>query len=668
MAKTGNNVKKENSRKRSDIGFSIENMDRKIDPLVDFYSYANGSWIRRNEVPDDKVSYGSFVQLLEKNQLALKDILEKASEDYEKRSRFEKMCGDFYYSFMDHERIEKNGIKPVLPYLKKISSAKSREDITSLISYFDLLGIPTFIGSAMGFVPRKSMPDKKDSSVYAFYLNQGGLSLPDRDYYLSPSFTEIVKKYKEHITKMFILFGDSKKTSEESAESVLKIEKDLAVKSRSRADLRDQEKNYNKMSLKEISKKFKGLDFDRYIYEVNLPPVKYAIVGQPEFLAEVSDLLMKADPADLKAYFRWKVINYFAPYLNERIEKENFDFFKKELLGQKRQEPRWKRGVALIDSTIGEALGSLFVDEYFSDETRTRMNEMLENIKGVFRERLEQNRWMTDKTKKRALAKFSKFRAKIGHPAKYKEYKGLRIKRDDLIGNITRSTVLEIRRQIDRVGEPVDREEWMMTPPTVNAYFNPSGNEIVFPAGIIQPPFFDPSMDDAVNYGGIGGVIAHEITHGFDDQGRQYDEDGNLKNWWSRTDLKHFNEAAEKVVKLYGSLEPIEGFKVNGKLTLGENIADLGAVRLAYDAFKRHLKKHPEQDKKIDGLTPEQRFFISWANVWRGNIREGEIKRRIVVDPHAPAKFRGSVPVINHPDFEITFGGRGSAREKIGLW
>jgi putative endopeptidase len=668
MAKTGNKGKKRSSSKKSDIGFSIENMDRKVDPLVDFYSYANGSWIRKNEVPDDKVSLGSFVQLLEKNQFALKAILERCSEDSEKRTRFEKMCGDFYYSMMDVERIEKSGIKPVLPYLKKVSSVKSREDISSLIAYFDLLGIPTFIGSAMGFVPRKSMPDKKDSSVYALYLNQGGLSLPDRDYYLSPSFSEMVKKYKDHITRMFILFGDDKKSAEESAEAVLAIEKDLAEKSRSRADLRDQEKNYNKMSLKEISKKYKGLDFDRYIYEVDLPPVKYAIVGQPEFLTEVSSILTKADLNDLKAYFRWKVINYFAPYLNEKIEKENFDFFKKELLGQKRQEPRWKRAIVLVDSLIGEALGSLFIDEYFSDETRKRMNEMLEDIKGVFRERLEKNTWMTEKTKKRALAKFSKFRAKIGHPAKFKEYKGLRIKRDDLIGNITRSTMLEIRRQINRVGEPVDREEWMMTPPTVNAYFNPSGNEIVFPAGIIQPPFFDPTMDDAVNYGGIGGVIAHEITHGFDDQGRQFDEDGNLRNWWSHSDLKHFNEAAEKVVKLYGSLEPIKGFKVNGKLTLGENIADLGAVTLAFEALKRHLKKHPELNKKIDGLTPEQRFFISWANVWRGNIREGEIKRRVLVDPHSPAKFRGSVPVINHPDFEVTFGGKSSGREKIGVW
>ncbi len=668
MAKDVKKVKKQPSYKKSAIGFSVENMDKNVDPLVDFYSYANGSWIRNNEVPDDKVSLGSFVQLLEKNQMALKDILERCSEDTEERSRYEKMCGDFYYSMINVEQIEKSGIKPVLPYLKKVSSLKSREDIPGLIAYFDLLGISTFIGGSMGFIPRKSMPDKKDSSVYALYLNQGGLSLPDRDYYLLPSFSDIVKKYKEHIIKMFMLFGEDKKNAEEAAGAVLSIEKKLAAKSRSRADLRDQEKNYNKMTLKEISKRYKGIDFDRYIYEIDLPPVKYAIVGQPEFLTEVSDIITKTDLNDLKAYFKWKVINYFAPYLSEKIEKENFDFFKKELLGQKRQEPRWKRAIVLIDSLIGEALGSLFIEEYFTDETRRRMNEMLEDIKDVFRERLEQNTWMTEKTKKRALAKFSKFRAKIGHPAKFKEYKGLRIKRDDLIGNITRSTMLEIRRQIDRVGEAVDRDEWMMTPPTVNAYFNPSGNEIVFPAGIIQPPFFDPTMDDAVNYGGIGGVIAHEITHGFDDQGRQFDEDGNLKNWWSRSDLKHFKAAADKVVNLYGSLEPLKGFKVNGKLTLGENIADLGAVRIAFEALKRRLKKHPELNKKIDGLTPEQRFFISWANVWRGNIREGEIKRRILVDPHSPAKFRGSVPVVNHPEFEVTFGGKSTNREKIGVW
>ena len=401
---------------------------------------------------------------------------------------------------------------------------------------------------------------------------------------------------------------------------------------------------------------------------LKVPPVDYVIVGQPEFLQRLDKMMKEEDPSTLSFYLQWKVMNYFAPYLHEKIADENFRFFRKTLVGQAEQEPRWKRAVTLIDATIGEALGSLYVEKYFSDETRKRMEVMLEDIKEVFKDRLENLPWMTQETKKRALLKFSKFRAKVGHAEKFREYRNVKIDKKHLINNIVSASSFEIERQISRVGKKVDRKEWMMTPPTVNAYFNPSGNEIVFPAGIIQPPFFSPDLDDAVNYGAIGGVIAHEITHGFDDQGRQYDEDGNLKNWWGKSDLKKFNDAAESVAKLYGSKESVPGFKVDGKLTLGENIADLGAIRIAFEALERHLERNPKLNKKIDGFTPEQRFFLSWANIWRGLMREEEAKRRVTIDPHAPNHLRGSLPPVNHPKFEETFGGKKSRAEKIGVW
>jgi|YelNatPaOPRAMG01_1025707.scaffolds.fasta_scaffold02570_17 putative endopeptidase len=665
--RTSGNKKKASKTKNDEVGFSVSNMDLKVDPLKDFYNYANGTWLKKHKIPDDKVAFGSFNQLYEMNQASLREILESSSKKT-KRNPIEAMCGDFYSSFMDTRTIEKVKLSPVQPYLQIAKQIKNLKDVAKVSAELDKIGIQNFLGGSNSFLPRKSMPDKKDSSVYAFYMNQGGLSLPDRNYYLDKKFEKVLTEYALHLEKMFRLFGYSRKDAVAAKESVLSIEKELAAVSRSRADLRDQEKNYNRVPVKDLAKKYKNFDFLLYLKTLKVPSVDYVIVGQPEFLQRLDKLLKEVELSSLSHYLEWKVMNYFAPYLNEEVVAENFRFFRKTLVGQAEMEPRWKRAVTLIDGTIGEAVGSLYAEKYFTAETRKRMEIMLEDIKDVFRERLENLPWMTKETKKRALQKFSKFRAKVGHPEKFRDYRSVSIDRKKLIDNIVNASSFEMKRQISRVGKKVDRKEWMMTPPTVNAYFNPSGNEIVFPAGIIQPPFFNPDLDDAVNYGAIGGVIAHEITHGFDDQGRQYDEDGNLKNWWGKSDLKKFDEASDSVVKLYGSKESVPGFKVDGKLTLGENIADLGAIRIAFEALERHLKRNPKLNKKIDGFTPEQRFFISWANIWRGLIREEEAKRRVTIDPHAPNHLRGSLPPMNHPKFEETFGGKKSKVEKVGVW
>jgi len=650
------------------IGFSIKNMDTRVNPLKNFYEYANGNWIRSHPVPPDKSSYVSFTQLYEKNQTSLKRILERSARSVNKDSRIERMCGDFYSSVMNTSKIEKLGLEPIKPIINEISNLKRKEDISKLIARLQLIGIFPFLGSESDRRPVLSMPDKKNSSIYAFYLKQGGISLPDRDYYLNKSFSEVMERYANHISKMFSLAGKSEKESKRCAKTVISIEKELAKASRTRAELRDEEKTYNKIKTPYLIKRYPHIRFDKYFEELGAPDIKYVIVGEPEFLSKVDEIIYKRDIEEVKNYLEWNVINKFAPYLSSSFEEENFNFFFGTLLGQKRMEPRWKKAVKIVDSHMGEGLGELFMKEYFPPESKKMMKEMVNDIKLVFKKRLMEVEWMSDKTKKLALKKFDRFRTKIGGPEHFQKYRSLIIKRDDLVGNIMRSTTYEIRRQIKRVGKKIDRKEWHMTPPTVNAYFDPSRNEIAFPAGILGPPFFDNKMDDAVNYGGIGGVIGHEITHGFDDQGRQYDMNGNLRNWWSKDDLKKFLNKAKQVIELYGSREPVKGFKVNGKLTLGENIADLGGIKIAFDALQRRLKKNPEARRNIDGLTPEQRFFISWANIWRESIREEELKRRLTIDPHSPSRLRGEIPVMNHPEFEKTFGGKGEIAKKVGVW
>ena len=628
--------------------FSIQNMDTNEDPMANFFRFANGKWIDTHPIPPDKSSWGGFMELRDRNIYILGKILEKCALDDGKKRGIEKMVGDFYISIMDQMKLEEKKFDPIKPIMEKINKVRDKNEMVKVSQYLHSNGIGNFFSVF-------SMPDEKNSSVYAFYIYQGGLSLPNRDYYIQDSFQKTRDEFVAHMQNMFTMYGYSPMESKDSAEKVMKIETYIAKASRPQADLRDSEKNYNRIPYGELNKKFSRLNLVKYLEISKVPKTEYIVVGQPEVLDAVEKMLEEFSLEDLKTYLRWNTINYAAPYLHEAAEMEHFDFFNRKLLGQEVPEKRWKKAVNIVDRSIGEALGELYVEQEFGKEARERMQTMVDDIRSVFEEKLKNLPWMSDVTKKKALEKFSKFRAKIGYPSKFIDYSSIDIRKDDLLGNVMRSENFEFRREASRIGEQVDKELWLMTPPTVNAYFSPTENEIVFPAGILQPPFFDATMDDAVNYGGIGGVISHEITHGFDDQGRRYDMDGNLKDWWTEEDAKKFTERADEVVKLYDSLEVLPGLHVNGKLTLGENIADLGGVSIAFEALQRRLRKNPELNKKIDGFTPEQRFFLSWAQIWRGNNREPEIRRRISIDPHSPNVFRGSIPVMNHEKFDSSF-------------
>ena len=628
--------------------FSIQNMDMNEDPMANFFRFANGKWIDTHPIPPDKSSWGGFMELRDRNIYILGKILERCALDGGKERNIEKMVGDFYVSIMDQKNLEKKKFDPIKPIIERISRVGNNKEIIDVSQYLHSNGIGNFFSVF-------SMPDEKNSSVYAFYIYQGGLSLPNRDYYIQDSFQKTRDEFVTHMTNMFNMYGYSPTESKEFSEKVMKIETYIAKACRPQADLRDSEKNYNRIPYDELNEKFSRLNLVKYLEMSEVPKTEYIVVGQPEVLSAVDKMLEEFSLEELKTYLIWNAINYAAPYLHEAAEMEHFDFFNRKLLGQEVPEKRWKKAVYIVDRSIGEALGELYVEQEFGKEARERMETMVNDIRSVFEEKLKNLPWMSDVTKKKALEKFSKFRAKIGYPTKFIDYSSIDIKKDDLLGNVMRSENFEFKREATRIGEQVDKELWLMTPPTVNDYFSPTENEIVFPAGILQPPFFDATMDDAVNYGGIGGVISHEITHGFDDQGRRYDMDGNLKDWWTEEDAKKFTERADEVVKLYDSLEVLPGLHVNGKLTLGENIADLGGVSIAFEALQRRLRKNPELNKKIDGFTPEQRFFLSWAQIWRGNNREPEIRRRISIDPHSPNVFRGSIPVMNHEKFDSAF-------------
>jgi putative endopeptidase len=630
--------------------FSTNYMDLAVSPATNFYEFADGNWIKNNPVPADKSRWASFSELAERNWYLIHGILEDAAANDRSQPEHspKREVGDFFASVMDTNRIEARGLTPLADDLKKINAVKSTKELFSLLADFHLRGIGGMFGVGFG-------PDEKNSSIYAVELGQGGLSLPDRDYYLKDAFTNKLHAYHEHLVKMFGLLGDKPATAESDAVTVISLETELAKASRTRVELRDPIKNYNKFVGGELAERTPALLWNVYFSDLHLAPPAYEIVGQPEFFTAINQMVQTRPLADWKVYLRWKLLHDSAPFLTQAIADENFNFYGKTLSGQPEQEPRWKRGAHMIDGSIGEALGQLYVEKYFPPEAKARMNELVENLKAVFHDRLEKVPWMTAATRAKALAKFARFTQKIGCPDKFRDYSSIEIRRDDLLGNVRRAEVFESRREIVRVGKPVDRTEWHMTPETVNAYFNPEQNEIVFPAGILQPPFFDVSMDNAVNYGAIGVVIGHEMTHGYDDEGRKYDADGNLNDWWTEADAKAFDDRAQLVVYEYDQFEALPGLHVNGKLTLGENLADLGGVHIAYEALERALAKDPSKRKTIEGFTPEQRFFISFGQIWRTNVRDAEAQRLITVDPHSPGKFRAYGPLLNVNEFYEAF-------------
>lgn len=630
--------------------FSIENMDKSVDPGADFYRYAAGGWIKNNPVPSDKSRWSGFDELQDRNWQLIRGLLEtSAQESTASPGSPRRQVGDFFASAMDTNRIEALGFKAIAADLKRIDDL---QDITGL---FRLVGEWHERGASCFFSVGVS-PNAKNSEYYALQAHQGGLSLPDRDYYLKEDFAKQRSDYLEHVTRMLKLLGETAEQAAAEAKKILEIETAFATASRTRVELRDPNKNYNRFTLAEFAQKNPTSAWPVYFETIGVAKAPEVIVGQPEFFTELDKTLKARPMEDWRTYLRWHTVRSASPYLHSAAESESFAFYGTKLRGQPAQEPRWQRSAKVIDGAIGEALGKLYVEKYFPEAARTRMAELVQNLREVFRERLKNLAWMSEATRGKALAKFDRFTQKIGHPPTFRDYANIEIKRDDYWGNIQRSNVAESRRDAARVGKKVDTAEWHMTPQTVNAYFNPLQNEIVFPAGILQPPFFDLEADDAINYGAIGVVIGHEITHGYDDKGRQYDADGNLNDWWTDADAKEFDARAQKVVAQYGAYEALPGQKVNGQLTLGENIADLGGASIAYEALQRALKKDPAKRRSIDGFTPEQRFFLSLAQLWRTNWREAELRRRLVVDVHSPGQFRAIGPHVNMTEFFDAFG------------
>ena len=664
----GENNKLDSHKIQNISHFSKDKMDLSRNPLDDFYHYANGEWLKKIEIPDDKPSWGSFVELSERNLYLLRDIIENCKINGNgNSSEYNKKIWNFYSSVMNTDLLENLQFKPVELYLKRIKGIQSKGELYEVF-------ISLLESGISGFFSIEASQDKKNSSLYALYLEQGGLSLPNRDYYINESYKNILTDFEKFIKEMFEL-SHLVEYGSETVKRILKFEDDLARISRSNEDLRDEEKNYNRFERANLSSLFSYFDLNNIMKRLEIPDVSYVVVGQPEFFSSLNEIMKNTDMETLKAYLCLRVIMSAAPLMHEEIENVSFDFFGKKLMGMKVKEERWKKAVKLISACMGEALGKLYVEKYFPEESKKLMDDMVEDIKSVFKEKLQNVEWMSPKTREKALEKFSTFRTKIGYPTKFLDYSSLIIKSDDLIGNVQRSAVFEMKRRLRRVGKEVDKEEWEMSPQTVNAYFSPTDNEIVFPAGILQPPFFDPSMDKAVNYGAIGGVISHEITHGYDDQGSMYDAKGNVNNWWSDADKEEFNKRAKMVIDLYSSKEVLPGVFVHGDRTNGENIADFGGVSIAYASLERHLKNHKEEAKQIiDGFTPYQRFFISWAQIWGEKIRPEYLKLLVTIDPHSPTELRATLPVYNHEGFYEAFGGSGDTqkdkmkREIIKIW
>ena len=636
-------------------GFSAAYLDRSVPPGDDFYRYANGEWLKQNPVPADKSRWGAFIELQERNWFLIHEILDSTAAAMVRYNSPAQKVADFYRSAMDTNRLEQLGFKPIQPDLKRIDELKSTGNLLKLLADFHRRGVSACFRES-------ASPDAKNSGFYAFYLGQGGLGLPDRDYYLTDRFPTQREAYAAHIARMFTLLGEQPDAAKAHAGTVLDLETALAKASKSRVELRDPLANYHKFAVADVVSTHPDVPLDTYLAAAGLGSLSEVIIRQPEFFEALYTLLKDRPLDDWKVYLRWHLLRDAAPYLHSAAEEESFAFSGKVLRDQQVQEPRWQRAARVIDGEIGEALGQIFVEKHFPPAARARMNELVGNIKEVFRDRLAKLDWMTEATRAKALTKFERFTQKIGYPEKFRDYSTVEVRPDDFWGNVQRAEAFESHRELARIGQPVDTTEWHMTPQTVNAYFNPSQNEIVFPAGILQPPFFDLSMDDAVNYGAIGVVIGHEITHGYDDQGRKFDAEGNLNDWWTEADAKAFEARAEKLVDQYNAYEPLPGLHVNGRLTLGENIADLGGTSIAYEALQRALAKDPAKRKKINGFTPEQRFFLSLSQIWRTNCREAEARRLVTVDPHSPGQYRAIGPHVNLKEFYDAFRIDSSAR------
>ncbi len=642
------------------------NMDFSVKPGDNFYEYANGNWLKNNAIPNSQTRWGSFNILTETSSQRLKSISEEAAANPKKNALMQRV-GDFYASAMDSAARNKLGFQPIKGRLEDLMNLTTQQQVINEIAIMRTKGegSPLF-----GFFVAQ---DAKNATQYMAQLSQGGTSLPDRDYYLKndPTSQAVRTAYLSYIKDMFVMTGNTPGVALKKADEILGLETGLAKLQMSRVEMRDPIKRYNKFSVDGLTKITPGLEWKDLLIAMKVPKQDSILVSNPDFLKGV-DALLSAVPLDTwKAYLQWSVIKSAADYLSDDFVNRNFKF-SQVLTGQKEIEPRWQRATNLSDRALGELIGQLYVEKYFTPAAKARMLTLVENIQQTFGERIKRLDWMSEATKQQALTKLKAIVNKIGFPDKWETYPGVVINRNDFIGNVKSIGAFQYNKMVNRMGKPVDKTQWGMTPPTINAYYNSSNNEIVFPAGILQFPFFDFGADDAINYGGAAAVIGHELTHGFDDQGRQYDAEGNLKDWWTAEDAKKFTALAQKVVDQYNAYTVNDSIHVNGKLTLGENLADLGGLNIAYEAFK----KTPEgkSNKKIDGFTPDQRFFLSWAQVWRANILPQSAAQRILTDSHSPSQYRTNGPISNmdswYKAFDIKPGEKlyKPENERIKIW
>jgi putative endopeptidase len=632
--------------------FDLSAIDKSADPCVDFYAYACGNWRKNNPIPGDHPLWGRFYELRERDRYLLWKDLNSAAND--PKTPLQRKYGDFYAACMNSDLADQLGEKPIQSVLANIDGLSDKKGLAALVAR---LQVDDDTGAFFRFV---SQQDQQDSARQIAAALQGGLSLPDRDYYLldDERMTKIRQQYKEYAVALFKLVGDNDDKAAAEADSVLAIETALAKGSQARVDLRDPAKRYHLLPVSELTTLAPSFDWTVYLSNVPAPAIHELNIGSPDFLKAMNEVIEGQSLDSIKSYLRFRAINSAAPWLSQPYVDLSFDFFQKTLQGQKEQEARWKRCTSLSDDAMGEAVGQDWVKENFPPEAKANMEKLIAALEKALNEDIQSLPWMTPETRKQAEAKLAAFRQNIGYPEKWRDYSKLEVKRDDLIGNIQRADAFETARDLRKIGQPVDEKEWGMTPPTVNAYYRQSDNDINFPAGILQPPFFDNSKDPAVNFGGIGMVIGHEMTHGFDDQGSKFDAQGNFKNWWTPTDRTAFDERTGCEVNEYGSFEPASGQKLNGKLTLGENTADNGGIRIAYQALMSVLAEEGKdaETQKIDGYTPAQRFFISYGQIWCENRTEEYSRVSARTDPHSPGQFRVNGVVQNFDEFGKAFG------------
>jgi putative endopeptidase len=632
--------------------FDVTAIDKTVEPCVDFYQYACGNWMKNNPIPPDKSRWGRFDELAEQNLYILRDILNQAQAPGQ-HSPNEKLVGEFYASCMDESTIEKKGTAPLVPELARIDGLKTKADVIQQVAYMH----QRFQPALFAFYQQ---PDMHDSSVTIAYLDQGGITLPDRDYYIKDDAksVETRQKYLEHVQKMFELAGDHPDIAAAEAKTVLAVETGLAKASMDRTARRDPKTRDHKMTVTEIATAAPNFDLTAYFASNGAPKFSTLNVGNPDFFKLVNTQLDAVSVADWKTYLRWKTINSQAQLLTNAFLQEDFLFNGKYMSGQQEMEPRWKRCVKATDQDLGMALGQLYVDKTFGPAGKERTLKMVQAIESAMQQDISQLTWMSDTTKKQAYTKLSTIVNNIGYPDHWRDYSSVVIKSDDYAGNTERAGEFEVKRQYAKIDKPTDRKDWSMTPPTVNAYYRPPMNDINFPAGILQPPFYGKLMDDAVNYGGIGVVIGHELTHGFDDQGRKYDAQGNFVDWWTPADGKEFEKRAGCTADEYSSFVAVKDdkgeVKLNGKLTLGENTADNGGLKLAYMALTEIIGNTPA--KPIDGYTPQQRFFLAYGQIWCQNVTDQEARKRALTDPHSPGQWRVNGAVQNSAAFEQAFG------------